>query len=215
MGAHSLDREAVRYFCSAHAGSEKQEIWHRFTQCYWKNFDLRLTFWHHFGMHQAGYGDDKQMGLEFEDRLEKLVVPQTEAYGKPDLLIFTSGIWGMYRMLVRPPSLTPAADIQYLATLLRNKAVEQGSPSTLTFNELLWHRTRLEQAVVAVREHFPDTPLLYRTTTEHKSDSRVVDYPVAVFQLNQSARALMQARQVPLFHCESTSFAATDFGAMS
>lgn len=164
-------------------------MWHRFTRCSFKEFGFQLTFWHHFGLHQGVYGDDWRMGLTLEDRMEKLVLPQVKEYGKPDLLLFTSGTW----------------DIQYLSTSLGSKNSERRKEmSPLTWSQLLWHRTRLEQAVNLVQASFPGVPILYRTTTEHRSNSAVVDYPVAVFQLNESSRALMKSLRIPLFHCECT-----------
>lgn len=73
----------------------------------------------------------------------------------------------------------------------------------MTFNELAWHRSRLEQVIEKLRRAFPDAYLMYRTTTTSSHTiSQTIDYSVAVSQINQSARALMKQLRIPLFHCK-------------
>ena len=55
-----------------------------------------------------------------------------------------------------------------------------------------------------LRDTFPGTALMYRTTTQPgERRSEKDDEMIAVFQINQSARTVMNLLKVPLFHCKS------------
>jgi len=51
----------------------------------------------HFGMAQAPWhrgGDKQSKAASFEDRIDQVFKGMAERDGKPDLLVFTSGLWG-------------------------------------------------------------------------------------------------------------------------
>lgn len=57
----------------------------------------------HFGLHQSTWfrgEDEPEMGVTIEQRLDSVVKPLVEKFGKPDLLIFSSGLWGEYSALL-------------------------------------------------------------------------------------------------------------------
>lgn len=54
-----------------------------------------------------------------------------------------------------------------------------------------------------LRKTFPDSFLMYRTTSEpDRARTNGDEEGTAVFQLNQSARVVMKMLKVPLFHCK-------------
>lgn len=93
----SLDREAVRHFCDAHQGAQKRDVRHRYTICHWPDNNFTLSLWHSYGLHQTswwGGADAAENGKILEDRLDRVFIPETQETGQPDLLIFSSGLWG-------------------------------------------------------------------------------------------------------------------------
>ena len=58
-----------------------------------------------------------------------------------------------------------------------------------------------ELLLSTLRERFPSAFLMYRSTTERIRDDPKDNHPIASFQLNQSAKALMRKLGVPMFNC--------------
>lgn len=95
-------------FCNDHEQSPKQHYTggklyeyahHRSAYCHFEDYNFTLSSVMHYGMHQTTWfrGEDaepEKMGITAEDRLDNVVVPLTEKFGKPDLFIFSSGLWG-------------------------------------------------------------------------------------------------------------------------
>ena len=94
----SLDREAVIQFCRSHAGASRLIGYpHGYHYCTFPSFNFTISLWHHFGVHQSTWfhgGDKLSAGTTIEDRIEKAFLRMTVKLGKPDMLIFTSGLWG-------------------------------------------------------------------------------------------------------------------------
>lgn len=107
---------------------------------------------------------------------------------------------------------------------LRQKTVQGpriGAFKPIEFDRLRWHRSRLAQViqyappyspdmiqVTLPRRHlrttFPSSALMYRVTTQvrgprDKDDTEMI----GVYQLNESAKALMRTLKIPLFNCHS------------
>ena len=71
----------------------------------------------------------------------------------------------------------------------------------LTPHQIQYHRSRLFALTKMLQTEFPDIPILYRTTTSPRPTPDDADNrPIAMFQINQSARALMKKMNIPLLN---------------
>ena len=113
----------------------------------------------------------------------------------------------------RPDALL-AQDLRYFAhharhfdrgTLLRQ------DERPLTYSELAWHRSRTRAFIDAVRDAFPGTPVMFRLGQEHQTNRN--EGNVAVFQLNQSLRAVLAKMRVPVFEWASLLTGERRYGA--
>jgi hypothetical protein len=67
----------------------------------------------------------------------------------------------------------------------------------LTWDELAWYRSRIRDMVALARTNHPQTKLMWRVL--HQSKTNTGGRNVQVFQLNQSARQVMQEEGIPIF----------------
>jgi len=106
LNACSLDREMTKMFCNDHeqftkpnysGGKLYEYAHHRSAYCHFADYNFTLSSTMHFGLHQSDWfhgDDDPKIGTHVEDRLESVVLPLAEKFGKPDLFVFSSGLWG-------------------------------------------------------------------------------------------------------------------------
>lgn len=98
-----MDREATMMFCNAYEGSTPPDLkWHHSLVCKWPDMNLTISQWMHYGMAQAPWyrgGDQFSKAAAFEDRVDEIFRPMADKDGEPDLLVFTSGFWGMWTPL--------------------------------------------------------------------------------------------------------------------
>lgn len=101
----SLDREMTKMFCNDHEHSPyeggKQFVYahHRHAYCHFEDYNFTISSAMHFGLHQTSWfhgDDDPSIGTHVEDRLETVVMPLVDKLGKPDLFVFSSGLWGEF-----------------------------------------------------------------------------------------------------------------------
>lgn len=95
----SLDREGILYMCREHGQgvfTEVSIIDHRWTICRSEQFNFTVSQWFHFGVHETDWwtGRDKNATKILEERVREHVVPFTEKWGQPDLLMWSSSLWG-------------------------------------------------------------------------------------------------------------------------
>lgn len=67
------------------------------TYCHFKDYNFTVSTAQHFGLHQTDWfhgEDDPEMGVTIEQRLDAVVKPLVDKFGKPDLFVFSSGLWG-------------------------------------------------------------------------------------------------------------------------
>lgn len=85
-------------FCKSYEGSTPPDLKrHHSLVCQWPDLNLTISQWMHFGMAEATWqdGHDKlSKTTSFEGRIDEIFRPMADHYGEPDLLIFTSGLWG-------------------------------------------------------------------------------------------------------------------------
>lgn len=185
----SLDREAIRMFCDQH-GVEADYRSHRHAYCHFKEYNFTISSWHHFGLHQSDWyhGNDRiEDGTTLEERLANIFKPLAQKYGAPDLLVFTSGLW----------------DLQYLHRVERrlDASVTSSAWSRVTFQQLSWHRARLTEAIRLLQRTFPSSTLMYRTLPElSKRRGWNDDELISIYEMNQSARAVMRILGIPIFN---------------
>ncbi|KAK9895615.1 hypothetical protein P389DRAFT_170324 [Cystobasidium minutum MCA 4210] len=194
----SLDREMTKMFCNDHEheaqdGDEGKAFvyaHHRHTYCHFKDYNFTLSSAMHFGLHQTKWfhgDDDPKIGVTIEQRLDSVVSPLVDKFGKPDLLVFSSGLW----------------DLMFFNKIERRKDAKYSRSwyRPVSYERLMWQRSRLAEVVGKLRETLPGTTVMYRTTTQPgERRSEKDDEMIAVFQINQSARMVMDLLKVPLFH---------------
>ncbi|GAA5985495.1 hypothetical protein JCM10908_006998 [Rhodotorula pacifica] len=191
----SHDRKNVEGFCAHHADLHAQLLGrggHLATRCVIPALNLTLANWFHHGMAEGSeswYGDSlsPQMDVapyDIEARLPAQFEADIADIGTPDLVILNSVYW----------------DLRYFT----RKAVHEGwseqlrkEPRTLTWDELRWHRHRLQVFVELFRKRFPDTPHMYRPAQLRATNKGAGN--VAIFQINESAKSLMETLGVPIF----------------
>lgn len=161
----SLDREMMQMFCNDHEhklyedGKQFMLEHHRHAYCHFEDYNFTISSAMHFGLHQTSWwhgGDHLSFGTETEDRVESVVVPLAEKFGKPDLLVFSSGLWGELQLSVELmesftaeliPSL--AADLNFFRGIEMRKdpTVAKSTYLPVSYERLMWQRARLAHVI--------------------------------------------------------------------
>lgn len=93
----------LRYFCRNHEHEYEGDKPYvapddNTIYCHFPDVNFTISTIRHFGMHQSNWFGAKNHrstdAITFEDRLDKHVLPMAEKFGRPDLMVFTSGLWG-------------------------------------------------------------------------------------------------------------------------
>lgn len=130
---------------------------HRFAYCHFKDYNFTLSSSMHFGLHQSTFfrgDDDPKIGTQIEQRLQSVVVPLAEKFGKPDLFVFSSGLWGkclsVYCGNVRA-RLTSArsVDLMFFNKIerLRDPKFTRSMYLPVSYERLMWQRARLAEVI--------------------------------------------------------------------
>ncbi|GAA5865545.1 hypothetical protein JCM8547_007643 [Rhodosporidiobolus lusitaniae] len=221
----SHDRSNIEAFCKQHpaAGAELSvPHFHIKAHCRIPSLNLTISSWFHYGLapesdslpsspssntsstlEETGawyipnlptsHPNENPAPYAVEGRMKEYWIPDTETSvddggmgGKPDLIVLNSFFW----------------DLRYLA--LHARAHPFSRPSSLraderplTLNELEWHRLRVRDFVQLVRETFPGVPVMFRLGQDYRTTRNQGN--VAVFQLNESLRAILKELDVPVF----------------
>lgn len=142
-----------------------------------------------------------------EERIDSVFVPDMLDIGQPDLIILNSIYWDLRYVVYK-------ASHEGWAWQLKRVT------RPMTWRELEWHRWRLRTMVELFRERFPGVPLMFRLGEQHALpaensngiDARFVrvghsrvnndhNGNVAIYQMNESAKAMMARLGVPIFPC--------------
>lgn len=96
-----------------------------------------------------------------EQRLPVQFEPELAATGRaPDLIVLNSVYWDLQYL-----SRKARHERWFAAAAAGGEGSLQDSVRALSWNELRWHRHRLETMVQLFRNRFPAVPLMYRTGT--------------------------------------------------
>ncbi|GAA5958861.1 hypothetical protein JCM21900_002259 [Sporobolomyces salmonicolor] len=199
----SHDRSNVEAFCNQHSSSGavySTPHYHIKAHCNFPDLNLTLTSWFHYGVSPAheseppdawnipaiptSHPNENPSPYSIEERLREVWVPDAAAAARPELIVLNSFFW----------------DVRYFAYRARhfNHSLHlQREERALTYSELAWHRARVQVLVESVREAFPGVPVMFRLGQQRRTHRN--EGNVAVYQMNQSLRALMAELRVPIF----------------
>ncbi|GAA5943025.1 hypothetical protein JCM3775_000237 [Rhodotorula graminis] len=203
----SHDRMNLEMFCQQHeAGGAVLDVphWHIKANCRFPDLNLTFASFFHYGLSpesessepdpwnipqiETSHENENPGPYSVEGRLKEYWLPAVAEVGRPSLIVLNSFFW----------------DLRYFAhharhfdrgTLLRQ------DERPLTYSELAWHRSRTRAFIDAVRAAFPGTPVMFRLGQEHQTNRN--EGNVAVYQLNQSLRAVLAKMNVPVFEWAS------------
>lgn len=199
----SLDRNALTSFCFVHGGhwTENQGARGLFKCGFPELDDFSVTFAFTFGTLEMD--DDLRASFvgpppyKFESRIEQLYLPALKTLGDmPDMIIWASGTW----------------DILGFRKKLRGANPSAWKEEPMSWDELSWHRQRLNEIHSYITTTFPGVPLMYRPPTYLKAmgassnsflaginDQNVQIVNAGVYAFRESAKAAMSRLEVPLF----------------
>ncbi|GAA6037472.1 hypothetical protein JCM8097_008205 [Rhodosporidiobolus ruineniae] len=224
----SHDRFNVEYFCHQHSSAgAKLSVphYHIKAHCRIPALDLTLVSWFHYGLAPesdslppssasldppsdsdtspsptvgwnipslpTSHVNENPAPYAVEGRLREYWLPDTQTSkdegglgGKPDLIVLNSFFW----------------DLRYFALHakhFRRPEALFAEERPLTYSELAWHRQRVREYIELVRSAFPDVPIMFRLGQQKSSNRN--EGNVAVFQLNESIRAVLRELDVPVF----------------
>lgn len=93
----SLDRNGVIGFCRTHQGCEETFMGnHHAARYHFADLNFTISFWFHYGVHNSSSWhrgqDPVSAGLTVEQRMDKVFKPFMRRYGRPDMLLFSTGV---------------------------------------------------------------------------------------------------------------------------
>ncbi|GAA5915989.1 hypothetical protein JCM5296_000403 [Sporobolomyces johnsonii] len=201
----SHDRSNVEAFCNQHSASGavySTPHYHIKAHCSFPDLNLTLTSWFHYGLSPAhdsappdawnipaiptSHPNENPSPYSIEDRLRDVWIPDAASAARPGLIVLNSFFWDLRYFAYRARHFNASVPVEL-----------QREERPLTYAELAWHRQRVTVLVESVREAFPGVPVMFRLGQQrrtHKNEGNV-----AVYQMNQSLRALMAELRVPIF----------------
>ncbi|GAA6013085.1 hypothetical protein JCM10207_006167 [Rhodosporidiobolus poonsookiae] len=209
----SHDRSNVEAWCNRHRSAAAQTQlsvphYHLKADCLVPSLNLTLSSWFHYGLapesdslpsptstnpSDRGWNipalptsrlNENPAPYSVEERMEAFWLPDVREVSKPDLIVLNSFFW----------------DLRYFtlhAHHFRRPAPLREWLRPLSYNELAWHRARVREYVELFRREFPGVPLMFRLGQSRRDNAHHAN--VAVFQLNESLRAVLRELDVPVF----------------
>ncbi|CDR45883.1 hypothetical protein NBRC10512_002726 [Rhodotorula toruloides] len=200
----SHDRQNLEIFCDRlHSTGAVLSVPHYHIKAHCRLPDLNLTLaqWFHFGLAPesdslppdawnipsipTSHVNENPAPYSIEGKMKEYWLSDVEEIGKPDLIVLNSFFWDLRYFTLRAKHFIPSPSPLH--------ATER----PLTYSELAWHRSRVRDFVDLVREKFPGVPLMWKTGQERESNRGYGN--VAVYQLNQSLRAVLNRLNIPVF----------------
>ncbi|BGP11432.1 hypothetical protein JCM10049v2_007339 [Rhodotorula toruloides] len=207
MAGDSHDRRNIEGFCAHHAaagGVVTSKGGHVATSCHLPALNFTMASWFHYGL--AEPSEDWYMSnlspvdnpppYFLEDRIESVFVPDMLDIGQPDLIILNSIYWDLRYVVYK-------ASHEGWAWQLKRVT------RPMTWRELEWHRRRLRTMVELFRERFSGVPLMFRLG--HPRANNDHNGNVAIYRMNESAKAMMARLGVPIFPWGSLLEGETDY----
>ncbi|KAJ8291759.1 hypothetical protein OF846_005008 [Rhodotorula toruloides] len=192
---NSHDRRNIEGFCAHHeaaGGVVTSKGGHVATSCHLPVLNFTMASWFHYGL--AEPSEDWYMSnlspvdnpppYFIEERIDSVFVPDMLDIGQPDLIILNSIYWDLRYVVYK-------ASHEGWAWQLKRVT------RPMTWRELEWHRRRLRTMVELFRERFPGVPLMFRLG--HSRVNNDHNGNVAIYQMNESAKAMMARLGVPIF----------------
>ncbi|ORY81282.1 hypothetical protein BCR35DRAFT_304158 [Leucosporidium creatinivorum] len=192
----SHDRRNVEGFCAQHKDSGAvltSKGAHVATRCTLPGLNLTVGSWFHYGLaeqKEQWYGphltpaENNPPPFFVEERMGDVFEPDLAEIGKPDLIILQSIYWDLRYF-------------PYHATHYGWTWELQRVTRPMTWNELAWHRARLTDYVRLFQKRFPDVPIMFRLGQERANNQGGGN--VALYQMNESAKTLMNYLGIPIF----------------
>ncbi|BGP42483.1 hypothetical protein JCM10450v2_006578 [Rhodotorula kratochvilovae] len=199
----SHDRMNLEVFCRQHEeGGAVLTVphWHIKANCRFPDLNLTFASFFHYGLAPESDSlapdawnipalptsreNENPAPYAVEGRLREYWLPAVAEVGRPSLIVLNSVFW----------------DLRYFALHARHfkrPSLLQRDERPLTYSELAWHRSRVRVFVESVREAFPGVPVMFRLGQSHQTNRN--EGNVAVYQLNESLRAVLAKLEVPIF----------------
>ncbi|GJN93405.1 hypothetical protein Rhopal_006460-T1 [Rhodotorula paludigena] len=199
----SHDRMNLEVFCRQHEeGGAVLDVphWHVKANCRFPDLNLTFASFFHYGLSPESESsppdawnipalptsrENENPGpYSVERKVWDVWRPAVSEVGHPSVIVLNSFFW----------------DLRYFAIHAQHhdhSEYRQRWERALTYSELAWHRARVRVFVESVREAFPGVPVMFRLGQAHQTNRN--EGNVAVYQLNQSLRAVLARLDVPIF----------------
>ncbi|KAK9479541.1 hypothetical protein V1514DRAFT_341832 [Lipomyces japonicus] len=197
MIADSVDRYILQYFCSelgleADFGNKR----HTIANCFVPQLNFTIYHWHlasYFSYRPSWWWQKTMDKVAFEERYETIFKPTLSkvegATGKPDVILFQSGLWDQVSFL-------KMADAE-LASNKKLQAELKTINRQMTWSEIRLYSSRWKQFIHHIRGIFgDDVHLVYRSLTPHKESD---DRDLMIYDMDRIGRYFSNKMGIEVF----------------